>query len=81
MQHFKKRYTDNCNIYVVQQDTQSVLRSEFYSELMLARHVSELTGPSSGAFIQAVFADFGMCCNTKNYFVCAVIQRTTLYVL
>ena len=25
---------------------------------MLARHVSDLTGPSSGAFLQAVFADF-----------------------
>ena len=24
--------------------------SEFYSALMLARHVSDLTGPSSGAF-------------------------------
>ena len=27
-----------------------VLMSEFYSALMLARHVSDLTGPSSGAF-------------------------------
>ena len=38
------------NIYAVQQDTRSVLTSEFYSALMLARHVSDLTGPSSGAF-------------------------------
>ena len=27
-----------------------VLMSEFYSALMLARHVSDLIGPSSGAF-------------------------------
>ena len=41
----------NCdNIYAVQQDTQSVLISEFYSAPMLARHVSDLTAPSSGAF-------------------------------
>ena len=37
-------------IYAVQQDTQSVLMSEFYSALMSARHVSDLTGPTSGAF-------------------------------
>ena len=30
---------------------------------MLARHVSDLTGPSSGAFLQAVFADL-VCGNT-----------------
>ena len=38
------------NIYAVQQDTRSVSMSEFYSALMLARHVSDLIGPSSGAF-------------------------------
>ena len=38
------------NIYVVQQDTQCGLMSKFYSALMLARHVSDLIGPSSGAF-------------------------------
>ena len=37
-------------IYAVQQDKQSVLTSEFYSTRMLTRHVSDLTGPSSGAF-------------------------------
>ena len=37
-------------IYAVQQDTQSVSMSEFYSALMLAPHVSDLIGPSSGAF-------------------------------
>ena len=30
---------------------------DFYSALMLARRVSDLTGPSSGAFLQAVCAD------------------------
>ena len=38
------------NIYAVQQDTQSVLMIEFYSSRLLARHVSDLTSPSSGAF-------------------------------
>ena len=38
-----------CNIYAVQQDTQSVSMSEFYSALKLDRHVSDLVGPSSGA--------------------------------
>ena len=37
-------------VYAVQQDTQSFLIIEFYSSRMLARHVSDLTGPSSGAF-------------------------------
>ena len=44
-------------IYAVQQDKQSVLMSEFYSSPVLARQVSVLTGPSSGAFLQAIFAD------------------------
>ena len=33
----------SCNIYAVQQGTQSVLMSKFYSALTLARHVSDLT--------------------------------------
>ena len=37
-------------MYAVQQDTQSVLMGKFYSALILARHVSDLIGPSSGAF-------------------------------
>ena len=49
------------NIYAVQQDTQSVLMSEFYSALMLARHVSDLTCPSSGAFCISCIRRFGMC--------------------
>ena len=40
----------SCNIYAVQQDTQNVSMSEFYSALMLALHVSDLIGPSSGAY-------------------------------
>ena len=38
------------NIYAVQQNTQCGLMSKFYSALMLARHVSDLIGPLSGAF-------------------------------
>ena len=54
------------NIYAVQQDTQSFLMTEFYSSHMLARHVSDLTGPSSGAFfLQAVCADL-VCGNTRT---------------
>ena len=34
--------------------------SEIYSELMLARHVSDLTGPSSGAFCTSCIGSFGM---------------------
>ena len=48
----------SCNIYTVQQDTQSFLMIDFYSSRMLARHISDLTGPSSGAFLQAVCADW-----------------------
>ena len=43
------------NIYAVQQDTQSFLMTEFYSSHMLARHVSDLTGPSSGAFFYKLY--------------------------
>ena len=50
----------SCNIYAVQQDTQSVLMSEFYSALMLARHVSDLIGPSSGAVCTSCIRRFGM---------------------
>ena len=42
--------SDYWNIYAVQQYTQIVLMNEFYSSGMLARHVSDLIGPSSGAF-------------------------------
>ena len=46
------RYADppKTNIYAIQQDTQCGLMSKFYSALMLALHVSDLMGPSSGAF-------------------------------
>ena len=41
--------------------------SEFIEHVLLALHVSDLTGPSSGAFLQAVFAEF----------VCGTTVRTT----
>ena len=41
----------SCNRYAVQQDTKSVFNEGVFSGLMLARHVSDLTGPSSGAFL------------------------------
>ena len=34
---------------------------------MLARHVSDLTGPSSGAFFTSCMCRFGMCCNIIYY--------------
>ena len=40
----------SCNIYAVQQDTQSCFNDWDYSSHVLARRVSDLTGPSSGAF-------------------------------
>ena len=43
------------NIYAVQQDTQSFLMIEFYSSHTLDRHVSDLTGPSSGAFVYRLY--------------------------
>ena len=43
------------NIYAVQQDTESFLMIEFYSSHTLARHVSDLTGPSSGAFVYKLY--------------------------
>ena len=45
-----KLHTEYYDIYAVQQDTQCCLISKFYSTLMLARHVPDLIGPSSGAF-------------------------------
>ena len=36
-----------------------------YSALILARHVSDLIGPSSGAFLQAVYVDL-VCSNTRT---------------
>ena len=39
--------------------------SEFIQSRMLARHVSDLTGPSLGAFLQAVFADL-VCGSTRT---------------
>ena len=42
-------------IHAVQQDTQNSLMAEFYSSHMLARHVSDLIGPSSGAFFYKLY--------------------------
>ena len=47
-------------IYAVQQDTQRFLMIEFYSSPMLARHVSDLTSPSSGVFFTSCMCRFGM---------------------
>ena len=43
------------SIYADQQDTQSFFMIEFYSSHTLARHVSDLTGPSSGAFVYKLY--------------------------
>ena len=45
---------------------------EFYSSHMLARHVSHLTGPSSGVFFTSCMCRFGMCFikpNCRNAFI------------
>ena len=47
-------------MYAVQQDTQSCFNERVYSALMLARHVSDLTGLSSGAFCASCIRRFGM---------------------
>ena len=60
----------NRHIYAVQQDTQSSLMIEFIQH-MLARHCSDLTGPSTRAFLQAVCA----------FLVCGTTVRTTRHVL
>ena len=60
----------NSNIYAVQQDTQSVSMNEFYSALMLARHVSDLTRPSSGAL-------FTSCIRRLWYVVIRVLLDTS----
>ena len=69
------------NIYTVQQDTQSVSMSEFYSALMLARHVSDLTGPSSGAFyklyVQIWYAVIRVLLDTSSRY--KVVGRTSSY--
>ena len=43
------------SIYAVQQDTRSFLMTEFYSSYILARHVSDLTDPSPGAFFYKLY--------------------------
>ena len=58
------------NIYAVQQDTQSVFNEWVYSALMLALHVSDLTGLSSGAFCTS-------CIRTLWYVVIRVLLDTS----
>ena len=51
-----------------------VLMSEFYSALMLARHVSDLTGPSSGAFCTS--------CIRRLWYVallCVLLDKSSRY--
>ena len=55
-------------LYAVQQDTQSFLLIEFYSSHMLARHVSDLTGPSSGVFFTSFFLQL------RNDWTCRAIR-------
>ena len=42
------------------------LVSEFYSALMLARHISDLAGPSSGAFLTSCICKTLVCGNTRT---------------
>ena len=56
----------SCNIYAVQQDTQCGLMSKFYS----ARHVSDFTGPLSGAFCTS-------CIRRLRYVVIRVLLDTS----
>ena len=69
-------------IYAVQQDTQSVLMSKFYSALMLAQHVSDLIGPSSGAFciscIRRLWCVVILCVLTDTSIRYKVVGRTYL---
>ena len=56
-----------CDIYVVQQDTQcGLLMSKFYSALKLARHVLDLIGPSSEAFLYELYSQTLVCGNTRT---------------
>ena len=48
------------NIYAVQQDTQSVLMSEFIQHLCLLDMFRTSPVHHQVRFVQAVFADFGM---------------------
>ena len=72
----------SCNIYAVQQDTQSVLMSEFYSAFMLARHVSDLTGPSSGAFCTSCIRSMWYYCayySTRPAVTAGSVQQYAYY--
>ena len=54
--HFNLTKSKIYNTYAVQQDTQSFFfMIEFYLSHMLARHVLDFTGPSSGAFVYKLY--------------------------
>jgi hypothetical protein len=48
----------SCSVYVVQQDTQCSFMVEFIHNIYQLYSVSDLTGPSSGASFNAVWADW-----------------------
>ena len=66
----------SCNVYAVQQDTQSVSMSEFYSSRMLARHVSDLTGSPSGAYLQIWYVVIRVLLDTSTCRVVRVLPHT-----
>ena len=47
-------------IYIQSNKIHKIFNDWVYSSLMLARHVSDLTGPSSGAFCTSCIRRFGM---------------------
>ena len=59
------------NVYAVQQDTQSDFNEWDYTSRMLARHVSDLIGPSSGAFCTSCY---GWTCRVVR----TVVPHTTV---
>ena len=56
-----KNRVSSCNICAVQQDTQSVLMSEFIQLLCQLDMFRNSMVYHQERFVQAVFADFGMC--------------------
>ena len=53
------------------------LMSEFYSAFMLARHISDLTGPSSGAFLTSCIRRFGMWYYCAHYLTLPAVTFVT----
>ena len=69
----------SCNIYAVQQDTHSFFNEWVYSSRVFARHVSDLTGPSSGAsyklYLQIWYVVLLVLLDTSSRY--EVVGRTT----